>query len=253
MTILTPDDEIQEDGFFYPPFKTGFIYHGATYRGHSDLSVDFNRRDEKGNWLQDEGDPVLAAANGKVTEVNKADGLVMLVHYKGLWQTEYRHMKDIIVKVGDRVKRGDRIGRIGNVAGTGSSFGPHLHHVHWRRDNRKEPFFRTKMRLLDKPIATSVVNSSKKPEAWEAPDPVIVVGPLKPVTWKSAYRQMRKQCESLNNSMTGMQILLDTTNIENEDLKEQVEELKAKLTLGNPADLAYLRDQIARIKSITEE
>lgn len=161
---------------FFPPFREGWYYQGATYAGHSDYSVDWNRRTKNGGWLDDTGDPVLAAAAGTVSEVDIGDGLVMVNHAGGLYRTEYRHMSDILVKVGQRVKRGDRLGSIGNVAGDGRSFGAHLHHVHWQRATKASPWERIKMRFLDQPISVSVGNSDSRGPRWEPPEPQMVVG-----------------------------------------------------------------------------
>lgn len=189
MTIRTPDDEIHRPGYYLPPFAPGKNYQGATYPGHSDFSVDFNRRTPAGGWLDDTGDPVLAAADGTVAEVDKGDGLVMLNHFGGLYRTEYRHMTNIPVKVGQKVQRGDRVGNIGNVAGDGRSFGAHLHHVHYRRDKAGAPWRRVRMTFEDKPVPTSIGDSDTRPESWKPPAPVNVVGPPPKATWESAYRE----------------------------------------------------------------
>jgi hypothetical protein len=197
--IRTPDDEVRTPGYFYPPFREGWHYQGATYGrrvedgvtkpGHSPFSVDWNRRTPSGGWLQDLGDPVLAAADGTVAEVDKGDGLVMLDHFDALYRTEYRHMQDVTVEVGDKVRRGDRIGSIGDVAGSGRSTSPHLHHVHYRRARRGEPFQRIRMAFLGQPVATSVGDSDTRPPSWTPPTPVMVVGQPEPATWEGAYRE----------------------------------------------------------------
>lgn len=163
---------------FVPPFTEGWYYLGATYAGHSDYSVDFNRRTRNGGWMDDTGDPVLAAANGTVSEVDKRDGLVMVNHFGGRYRTEYRHMSDITVRVGQRVKRGDRLGSIGNVAGDGRSFGAHLHHVHYRRAKATAPWRRRQMRFYGEPLEVSAP-SGNKPDGWTPPLPEMVVGPAK--------------------------------------------------------------------------
>jgi len=170
--------------YFYPPFHEGWTYAGATYAGHSDYSVDWNRRTPGGGWIDDTGDPVLASAAGIVDQVEISNGFVMLAHGAGL-MTEYRHMSGITVQVGDAVLRGTRIGSIGNVAGDGASFGAHLHSVHWRYGKR------IKMRYLGIPIASSVWNSDTKPVGWVPPEPVMVVGPARSLGVKElrAYLQ----------------------------------------------------------------
>ncbi len=73
------------------------------------------------------GQPVQATANAIVLRAATAGGLgkaIYLAHGYGL-TTRYGHLSQIEVKPGQRVKRGDVIGRVGN---TGRSTGPHLHY-----------------------------------------------------------------------------------------------------------------------------
>lgn len=170
----------ERPGWFHPPFRSGWLYLGATHAGHTGYAVDFNRRTATGGWLQDKGDPVLASADGTVAVVDVGDGLVMLNHHAGLWRTEHRHMSDILVKGGDKVRRGDRIGSIGSVRGDGRSTGPHLHHVHWRRAGTGAPWTRTKMRFLGVAVPPSVHDSDTRPTGWRPPPSHMVEGPMRP-------------------------------------------------------------------------
>jgi murein DD-endopeptidase MepM/ murein hydrolase activator NlpD len=73
------------------------------------------------------GTPVLAAFSGKVVESSDLGGYgltVVLSHNEGTSETLYAHMSELLVNVGDEVKQGDPIGRVGS---TGFSTGPHLH------------------------------------------------------------------------------------------------------------------------------
>lgn len=75
----------------------------------------------------DTGDPVRATANGTVTiaSVNGGYGkLVEIDHGNGL-ATRYGHLSEIDVTVGQTVRLGQIIGKIGT---TGRSTGPHLHY-----------------------------------------------------------------------------------------------------------------------------
>jgi murein DD-endopeptidase MepM/ murein hydrolase activator NlpD len=75
----------------------------------------------------DTGDPVRATANGRVTIASWQGGygkMVEIDHGNGL-STRYGHMSVIDVKVGDQVRIGQTIGKIGS---TGRSTGPHLHY-----------------------------------------------------------------------------------------------------------------------------
>lgn len=73
------------------------------------------------------GTPIRAPANGVVTFASVKSGYgetVIIDHGYGL-ETVYGHTKKILVKVGQRVKRGDTIALLGN---TGRSTGPHVHY-----------------------------------------------------------------------------------------------------------------------------
>lgn len=75
----------------------------------------------------DRGEPVHVTAAGTVKQVGYEGGygnLVVVDHGFGL-QTKYGHLLGYTVKPGQKVKRGDTIGRVGN---TGRSTGYHLHY-----------------------------------------------------------------------------------------------------------------------------
>jgi murein DD-endopeptidase MepM/ murein hydrolase activator NlpD len=71
--------------------------------------------------------PVLAAADGEVTYSGNGlrgyGNLVVIDHGKGV-VTLYAHNNRNLVRKGERVRRGDRIARVGS---TGHSTGPHVH------------------------------------------------------------------------------------------------------------------------------
>lgn len=241
--IRTPEDEVERPGYFLPPFAPGRNYQGTTYGrrieggktlpGHSDFSVDFNRRTPTGGWIDDTGDPVLAAADGTVAEVDRADGLVVLEH-RGGYSTEYRHMTGIGHKVGDRVERGDRIGSIGNVAGSGASFGAHLHHVHFKDGKR------IRMRFEDRPLAVSVDDSSTRAVGWDAPDAVNVIGPPPKATWQSAYREAAQGIAKRDDTIAEIKGLLAAVREERDDAKRRIGELEAQA----PADCSAIQDAL---------
>ena len=96
------------------------------------------------------GTPVVATGDGVVThayEDRRLGNIVVIEHSaeemnsdgvpflrKGMFRTEYGHLDEYIVKVGQRVSRNDRIGYMGN---TGRSTGPHLHYSVRYIDRRK--------------------------------------------------------------------------------------------------------------------
>ena len=96
----------------------------------------------------DTGDPVRATANGRVTVASWQGGygkMVEIDHGNGL-STRYGHMSVIDVKVGDQVRIGQTIGKIGS---TGRSTGPHLHYETRINDEAVDPqrFLRAGLRL----------------------------------------------------------------------------------------------------------
>lgn len=71
--------------------------------------------------------PVVAPADGIVVSVGRNGGfgkMVAIKHGYGLI-TKYAHLEKTLVKKGQPVRRGDKIGLVGN---TGRSTGPHLHY-----------------------------------------------------------------------------------------------------------------------------
>ena len=75
----------------------------------------------------DMGEPVHATASGTVTIAGRDGGygnMIEIKHGHGL-ATRYGHLSEIDVKVGQHVRIGEVIGKIGS---TGRSTGPHLHY-----------------------------------------------------------------------------------------------------------------------------
>ena len=76
-----------------------------------------------------EGTDIVAAVEGKVLANNwgKAYGNQIIVehglHSKKVWMI-YAHLSKVLVKAGDKIEKGQLIGKSGN---TGNSSGPHLH------------------------------------------------------------------------------------------------------------------------------
>lgn len=73
------------------------------------------------------GAPILAAAQGRVTHIGETPGygkMVEIDHGYG-YKTRYAHASDILVARGERVQRGDVIGKVGE---TGLTTGPNLHY-----------------------------------------------------------------------------------------------------------------------------
>lgn len=84
------------------------------------------------------GTRVAAPADGVVVSTGAKGGYgnaVTINHGYGI-VTQYGHLDRYNVRPGQRVKRGDVIGFVGN---TGRSTGPHLHYEVWVRDQTQNP------------------------------------------------------------------------------------------------------------------
>jgi hypothetical protein len=79
------------------------------------------------DFVAPSGTNVDVTASGTVVQagVNSGYGNLVEVDHGGGLVTRYGHLSQILVNVGDKVKAGDVIGRVGS---TGRSTGPHLHY-----------------------------------------------------------------------------------------------------------------------------
>lgn len=84
------------------------------------------------------GTPVLAVGDGEVIVAKRSGGAgnYIAVRHGRQYMTRYMHLKKLLVKPGQKVKRGDRIGLTGN---TGRSTGPHLHYEIWINNQAVNP------------------------------------------------------------------------------------------------------------------
>lgn len=85
------------------------------------------------------GTPIQATGDGTIVRVeHRSTGYgknVIIDHGYG-YRTLYGHMKRIDVKVGEKVKRGQKIGLVGN---TGASTAPHCHYEVHHKGNKVNP------------------------------------------------------------------------------------------------------------------
>ncbi len=86
------------------------------------------------------GTPVVAARGGRVLE-SRADfargwGWTVVLQHPDGWITRYAHLSQNLVKAGETVVQGQKVGRVGN---TGHSTGPHLHYGTYMRWNPRNP------------------------------------------------------------------------------------------------------------------
>ncbi len=84
------------------------------------------------------GTPVLAVGDGEVVvaKFSGAAGNFVAIRHGRQFTTRYMHMRKLLVKPGQKVKRGDKVGLSGN---TGRSTGPHLHFEVWNGQQAVNP------------------------------------------------------------------------------------------------------------------
>ena len=90
------------------------------------------------DFAMPQGTPVLSVADGEVVVAKRsgAAGYYVAVRHGRTYTTRYMHLRKLLVKEGQKVKRGDRIALSGN---TGRSTGPHLHYEVWINQQAVNP------------------------------------------------------------------------------------------------------------------
>lgn len=120
---LPPDYVVPQDAFIWPAPTTKIITSRYGERwGRQHHGVDISDSNPTGN-------PVVAAADGKILQVNNnannACGLYIRIDHQNGHQTRYCHLESISVVLNQTVMKGEVIGGLGNT-GT-STTGAHLH------------------------------------------------------------------------------------------------------------------------------
>ena len=106
--------------------KINPFYKVAVFHGGLDL-------------IAQQGDPVYAAADGTVKDVDhssKGLGNVVTISHGGGYVTKYAHLENTRVSRGQKVTRGKQIGQVGM---SGNSFAPHLHYEVFKDTTRMDP------------------------------------------------------------------------------------------------------------------
>jgi murein DD-endopeptidase MepM/ murein hydrolase activator NlpD len=133
--LFNDHKEFISDGFDFPvgpPNAVGY-YDAQPFTRNTHLGEDWNGN---GGGNTDLGDPVYAAANGYVSEVFDYGGgwgnVIRIVHKLPngrCIETLYAHERSVFVKQGTFVKRGTKIGEMGNLSGAMYA------HVHFEMRN----------------------------------------------------------------------------------------------------------------------
>jgi len=124
--------------FLRAPLKFGRI--SSVYNLKRRIRYYGNRiRPHKGtDYAAPRGTPILATADGTVTESTRrgGNGKYVKIRHNGKYSTQYLHMSRQNVKKGEFVRQGDVIGWIGM---TGNTSGPHVCYRFWRNGRQVDP------------------------------------------------------------------------------------------------------------------
>jgi len=85
------------------------------------------------------GTPIVATADGVVTKSERrgGNGNYVKLKHNSTYETQYLHMKNRKVRVGQYVNQGDVIGWVGMTGNTG---GPHVCYRFWKHGKQVDPF-----------------------------------------------------------------------------------------------------------------
>ena len=120
-------------GFPVPGFiSDGFGWRSDPFTGEREFHTGLD-------IVAAQGAPIRAPADGVVSLAGRVAGygrFLQISHGYG-YQTRYGHLSEVLVKSGQRVRRGELLGRVGS---TGRSTGPHLHYEVYKAGQRVNPY-----------------------------------------------------------------------------------------------------------------
>ncbi len=107
----------------------GMRHHPVLKRPRMHYGIDFTAR---------RGTPIYATGSGKVVrnEYSRSYGNVVVIDHGYGFKSLYAHMQKSLVKYGQEVSRGEKIGLVGS---TGRSIGPHCHYEVMLRGKKVDP------------------------------------------------------------------------------------------------------------------
>jgi hypothetical protein len=150
------------------------VYNAQPFRTTRHLGDDLNGI---GGWNSDLGDPVFAAGAGRVVYAGVPGpgwgNMIILAHRVPdadgiqVYQTVYAHLEQRLARLGQTVKRGQKIGRVGTADGR------YLAHLHFevRRSRSVYPGLGYADAPLDRVSPDAFVRSHQSPESALVPAP----------------------------------------------------------------------------------
>jgi len=140
-TVEAIQDFLRQQKDLYMATPKGWPVLGRITSHFGDRKNPLHGRDEFHSGVDisaNSGTPIKATADGVVSFSGWKGGngnLVVIEHGFG-YSTFYAHNRLNVVKVGQKVKRGDTIAYVGS---TGNTTGPHLHYEIWHNGEAKNP------------------------------------------------------------------------------------------------------------------
>ncbi|MDO4496263.1 MAG: M23 family metallopeptidase [Bacteroidales bacterium] len=128
----TQEDRLRHIPAIQPVADKDLKYMASGYGWRIDPIYHLRKHHDGMDFSAEVGTDVFATGDGRVVSAgyNKGYGLCIDIDHGYGYMTRYAHLSKKFVGVGKLVKRGDKIGLVGN---TGKSTGPHLHYeVHLR-------------------------------------------------------------------------------------------------------------------------
>ncbi|MFZ1617676.1 MAG: peptidoglycan DD-metalloendopeptidase family protein [Flavobacteriales bacterium] len=116
----------------YSRISSGFSltrFHPVQHRMKAHLGTDY---------AAPYGTPIMAVGDGVVENAGRTagNGNYVKIRHNRTYETQYLHMRKILVKQGQVVKQGDIIGEVGS---TGLATGPHVCYRFWKNGQQVDP------------------------------------------------------------------------------------------------------------------
>jgi murein DD-endopeptidase MepM/ murein hydrolase activator NlpD len=116
----------------YSRISSGFSmhrYHPIQHRMKAHLGTDY---------AAPYGTPIMSTGDGVVEKAGYTggNGNYVKIRHNSTYETQYLHMRKILVKVGQHVKQGQEIGEVGS---TGLATGPHVCYRFWKNGRQVDP------------------------------------------------------------------------------------------------------------------
>lgn len=104
-------------------------YHPVLHRMKAHLGTDY---------AAPYGTPIMATGDGTIEKAGYTggNGNFVKIRHNSTYETQYLHMRKILVRVGQHVRQGQEIGEVGS---TGLATGPHVCYRFWKNGQQVDP------------------------------------------------------------------------------------------------------------------